>query len=55
VALKELGMRMGEALLARMPDFASHFAEPLVQQLWPLELQARSSDTLVLDGTKTAA
>lgn len=46
VALHDLGARMGETLLTRMPSFAAQYPGPLVQQLWPLELQVRNSDTL---------
>ena len=49
VALRDLGKRMGEALLARMPGFAEQYPGPLVQQLWPLELQVRNSDTLIVE------
>ena len=48
VALRDLGERMGETLLSRMPGFAAQYPGPLVQQLWPLELQVRNSDTLTV-------
>jgi DNA-binding LacI/PurR family transcriptional regulator len=48
VALNDLGERMGETLLASMPGFAAQYPGPLVQQLWPLELQVRNSDTLTV-------
>lgn len=50
VALHDLGVRMGEALLARMPGFSGESSDSLVQQLWPLELLARNSDALVIGG-----
>jgi DNA-binding LacI/PurR family transcriptional regulator len=48
VALHELGVCMGEALLARMPNYAPSYPDTLVHQLWPLALQERNSDTLVI-------
>ena len=48
VDLYHLGQRMGEALLARLPSFAAQYPEHLVQQLWPLILQKKSSDALVV-------
>jgi len=48
VPLHDLGVRMGEALLGRLPNFAAQYPDALVHQLWPLELRERNSDTLVL-------
>ena len=42
IALRPLGMRLAEALLGRMPGEGRRRA--LVQERWPLELLARSSD-----------
>ena len=46
VALHDLGVRLGEALLARMPTFGDQSPDTRVQQLWPLELQERNSDVM---------
>ncbi|MEJ0002783.1 MAG: LacI family DNA-binding transcriptional regulator [Pararobbsia sp.] len=45
IAVRELGHRMAEAMLARLPGISAHDHHPLVQEIWPLQLKARSSDT----------
>jgi DNA-binding LacI/PurR family transcriptional regulator len=49
IALRPLGMRLGEAILARLPESGRKRRAPLVQERWPLELVARSSDALKLE------
>jgi DNA-binding LacI/PurR family transcriptional regulator len=49
IALRPLGMRLAEALLARLPEPGRRRPAP-IQERWPLELVARSSDALALGG-----
>jgi DNA-binding LacI/PurR family transcriptional regulator len=44
IAIRELGMRMGEAILARLPGVGTYDKRALVQEVWPLQFKARSSD-----------
>jgi hypothetical protein len=44
IAVRELGMRMAEAILARLPGTGTHDKRELVQEVWPLQFKARSSD-----------
>ena len=45
IAVRELGMRMAEAILSRLPGDGIHGHRPLIQEIWPLQLKARSSDS----------
>jgi DNA-binding LacI/PurR family transcriptional regulator len=42
--LRELGCRLGEALLAQIPAYAADPSAPLIQEVWPSELLAGESD-----------
>lgn len=44
--LRELGVRLGEGLLATIPAYAPAAGEPVVQELWPMELVPGESDLL---------
>jgi DNA-binding LacI/PurR family transcriptional regulator len=44
IAVRALGMRMAEAILARLPGAGIHDKRVLVQEVWPLQFKARSSD-----------
>ncbi|WP_158601999.1 substrate-binding domain-containing protein [Pararobbsia silviterrae] len=44
IAVRELGIRMGEAMLARLPSVNAQRSATLVQEVWPLQLKARTSD-----------
>ncbi|CAB3790399.1 substrate-binding domain-containing protein [Pararobbsia alpina] len=44
IPVRELGMRMAEAILARLPGTRTHDKRVLVQEVWPLQFKARSSD-----------
>lgn len=41
----DLGVRMGEAIIAQIPDVGDAYNNMKVQELWPLQLKARASDT----------
>jgi DNA-binding LacI/PurR family transcriptional regulator len=42
--LRELGVRLGEGLLATIPAYAKTAGAPVVQELWPMELVPGESD-----------
>lgn len=44
--LRGLGVRLGEGLLATIPAYARSTDEPVVQELWPMELVPGESDLL---------
>ena len=44
VSLRELGISLGESLLASMPDYADTYPQGIVHKVWPLELVAGESD-----------
>lgn len=45
IAVRELGARMGEAILGRLPGPNSLEPPALIQEVWPLQIKARTSDT----------
>ena len=45
LTVREVGIRMGEAILARIPSVGAYFSSALVQEVWPLQLKAQSSDS----------
>ena len=49
LTVREVGIRMGEAILARVPSVAAYFNSALIQEVWPLQLKAQSSDAMVID------
>ena len=44
LAIRELGMRMAEAMLARVPGIGAYYNNALVQEIWPIQLKMRASD-----------
>lgn len=50
LTVREVGIRMGEAMLARIPSVSAYFNGALVQEVWPLQLKAQSSDSMTLGG-----
>jgi DNA-binding LacI/PurR family transcriptional regulator len=44
LAVRELGIRMAEAMLARVPGIGAYYNHAMVQEIWPLQLKERSSD-----------
>ena len=44
ISIHELGIRMGEAIVARLPGVNTQEVPELVQQIWPLQIKERSSD-----------
>jgi DNA-binding LacI/PurR family transcriptional regulator len=47
MSLRDLGVSLGESLLAAMPDFASTYPNGVVNKIWPLELVPGESDPIV--------
>ena len=48
LTVREVGIRMGEAILARVPSVAAYYNGALIQEAWPLQLKAQSSDSKAL-------
>lgn len=46
MSLRDLGVALGESLLASMPAYAEIYPQGLVQRVWPMELVPGESDTL---------
>lgn len=46
LSLRDLGIALGESLLASMPAYAETYPQGLVRRLWPMELVAGESDGL---------
>jgi len=44
LSLRELGIALGEALLASMPAYADIYPQGIVRRIWPMELVAGESD-----------
>ncbi len=44
MSLRDLGIALGESLLASMPAYAETYPQGLVQRIWPLELVPGESD-----------
>ncbi|GHA18664.1 LacI family transcriptional regulator [Devosia pacifica] len=44
LSLRELGVALGEALLASMPKYAEHYPQGVVQRVWPMEMVVGESD-----------
>jgi hypothetical protein len=44
MSLRDLGVSLGESLLATMPAFADIYPQGVVQKIWPLELVPGESD-----------
>ena len=44
VSLRDLGISLGESLLASMPDYAETYPQGIVHKIWPLELVVGESD-----------
>ena len=44
LTIRELGMRMAEAMLARLPGIGEYYNNALAQEIWPLQLRVRQSD-----------
>ncbi|HVY21140.1 MAG TPA: LacI family DNA-binding transcriptional regulator [Bauldia sp.] len=44
MSLRDLGVSLGESLLATMPAFAAVYPQGVVQKIWPLELVPGESD-----------
>ncbi len=44
LSLRDLGMALGESLLASMPAYAEIYPQGLVQRVWPMELVPGESD-----------
>jgi DNA-binding LacI/PurR family transcriptional regulator len=50
MSLRDLGIALGESLLASMPAYAETYPQGIVHRLWPMELIAGESDALRLGG-----
>lgn len=48
MSLRDLGIALGESLLASMPAYADIYPQGIVHKIWPLELVAGESDSLRL-------
>jgi DNA-binding LacI/PurR family transcriptional regulator len=48
MSLRDLGIALGESLLASMPAYAEIYPQGIVHKIWPLELVAGESDALRL-------
>jgi DNA-binding LacI/PurR family transcriptional regulator len=48
MSLRDLGIALGESLLASMPSYAETYPQGIVHRLWPMELVAGESDALRL-------
>jgi len=46
--LRELGMRLGEALLPAIPGYVLEDSAPVVQEIWPMEFVPGESDRRIL-------
>jgi DNA-binding LacI/PurR family transcriptional regulator len=44
VSLKDLGIALGESLLASMPAYAETYPQGIVHKVWPMELVVGESD-----------
>jgi DNA-binding LacI/PurR family transcriptional regulator len=47
MSLRDLGISLGESLLAAMPDYASSYPHGVVNKIWPLELVSGESDPVL--------
>ena len=45
LSLRDLGIALGESLLASMPAYAEIYPQGLVRRIWPLELVPGDSDS----------
>jgi len=45
MSLRDLGVSLGEALLATMPDYADFYPQGVVNRIWPMELVPGESDS----------
>ena len=48
ISLRDLGISLGESLLASMPAYAETYPQGIVHKIWPLELVPGESDALTL-------
>lgn len=48
MSLRDLGMALGESLLASMPAYAEAYPQGIVRKVWPMELVAGESDAFVV-------
>jgi len=53
-SLRDLGIALGEALLASMPAYADIYPMGIVRKVWPTELVEGESDALVLPAARPA-
>lgn len=53
MSLRDLGIGLGESLLASMPKFSDHYPQGLVNRVWPLELVPGESDEPALPAQRT--
>lgn len=47
MSLRDLGVALGESLLASMPAYAEIYPQGLVQRVWPMELVPGESDAVI--------
>ena len=50
MSLRDLGISLGESLLASMPAFAETYPDGVVHKLWPMELVEGESDAKMFNG-----
>ena len=48
VSLRDLGIALGESLLASLPAYAEIYPQGVVHRIWPMELVAGESDAMVV-------
>lgn len=51
ISLRDLGISLGESLLASMPAFADIYPDGVVHKLWPMELVEGESDAKMFNGS----
>lgn len=48
ISLRDLGIALGESLLASMPPYADIYPQGIVHRVWPMELVPGESDAMVI-------
>jgi len=53
-SIHDLGVALGEALLASMPRYAEHYPKSAIRKLWPQKLVVGESDAFVIKKARKA-
>jgi DNA-binding LacI/PurR family transcriptional regulator len=48
LSLRDLGISLGQSLLASMPAYADKYPDGIVHRLWPMELVEGESDAMTV-------